>query len=121
MANNHVAGVPLQLESVLAGLRELEAVFGTGSEPILGAVRDGIAAAVAARDRGDTVGAFAKIGEAMNRLARLADEMGGGEGELMRAAAANFRAALTRGDVARAQETAAGMFVRSGAVEKRRS
>lgn len=121
MTDKHVAEVPEALEAVVARLGELESALGASVRPVLDAVRSGLIAAMAARDRGDVPGAIRCIGEAMDRLAAYADRMDAAEGAMMRAIARSFRAALLRGDHAGAKERAAVMFERSGATERKRT
>jgi hypothetical protein len=75
---------------------------------------------MAARDRGDMPAAIAQIGRAMDRLAALADQLDPAEATLMRALAQNFRAALLRGDEAQVKQSAAVMFEKSGAAERKK-
>jgi hypothetical protein len=121
MADKHDTEIPVALERVVAQLRELEVVLGTDVAPVLDAVRTTLLSAMAARDRGDVPGAIVEIGQAMDRLAALADRLDPAEAVLMRALAANFRAALLRGDTGHAQRSASVMFEKSGALEKKRS
>ena len=102
----------------MARLSDLETVLGAAARPVVAAVRSGLIAAMAARDRGDMPAAIAHLGEAMDRLSALADGVDPGEATLMRALAQNFRAALLRGDAAQAQESAATMLERSGATTR---
>jgi hypothetical protein len=108
------AAVPLAIGAVVARLGELEAVFGPSAKETLEAVRASLIAAMAARDRGDAEAATKCIGEGMNRLAGLADQLDPTEAVLMRVLAEQFRAALVRRDTSAAQRTADVMFERSG-------
>jgi len=111
--------VPVAIEQVVAGLEEMETVLGAAARPALGAVRDGLAQAMAARDRGDSDLAFERIGDAMRRLASAASVLDPAEAALMRAVAERFRALLCRRDTAGARRQADEMFLRSGAVERK--
>lgn len=119
MSHKHDEPVPA-LEKVIAGLAELEVVLGTQVRPVISAVRATLVGAMAARDRGDVPAAMQRIGDAMDRLTRLADTLDPGEAALMRALAQNFRAALARGDEAHAKRDAAVMLQKSGAVERKK-
>ena len=121
MAHEHDSDIPFPLDAVLTRLGDLEVVLGTRVRPVLANVRDTLIAAMAARDRGDVPGAIDHIGRAMNRLTALADELDPAEGALMRALAEHFRAALKRGDQAQAKQSAAVMFEKSGAVERKKT
>ena len=121
MTHKHEPDIPFPLDTVLARLGDLEVVLGTRVRPVLGQVREMLIAAMAARDRGDVPGAIDHIGRAMHRLTALADELDPAEGVLMRALAEHFRTALQRGDEAQAKQSAAVMFEKSGAVERKKS
>lgn len=110
------------LEGVLLRLGEMGAVLGSAAGPVVDAVRHALIEAMAARDRGDMPAAVATIGQAMDRLSGLADNMvDPGEGAMMRAVAQAFRAALLRGDYSDAKAVAARMMRESGAVERKKS
>jgi hypothetical protein len=109
------AAVPLAIDAVVSRLSELDTVFGPQARPTLEAVRASLLEAMAARDRGDGAAAVARIGEAMDRLASLADGLEEAEAMLMRVLAEQFRSALLRRDTAGARRTADVMFERSGA------
>ncbi|HVO24687.1 MAG TPA: hypothetical protein VMW56_13765 [Candidatus Margulisiibacteriota bacterium] len=121
MTHKHEEAVPTAIESVVARLGDLEAVLGPAAAPVVDAVRTGLIAAMAARDRGDMPAAIAQIGAAMDRLSALADGLDPGEATLMRALAHNFRAALLRGDAAQAQQSATTMLERSGGTTRQKS
>jgi len=121
MAHKHEEEIPVAIEAVVTRLGDLEAVLGTHAGPVVGAVRTLLIAAMAARDRGDMPAAVAQIGAAMDRLSALADDLDPAEATLMRALAQTFRRALLRGDAAQAQQSAALMFERSGAVPRKKS
>ena len=121
MAHKHEGEIPVAIESVVARLGDLEVVLGTHAGPVVAAVRTLLIAAMAARDRGDMPTAIAQIGEAMDRLSGLADDLDPAEATLMRALAQNFRAALLRGDAAQAHQSAAFMFEKSGATTRNKS
>jgi hypothetical protein len=120
MTHKHEEAVPAAIEAVVARLGDLETVLGAVARPAVAAVRTGLIAAMAARDRGDMPAAIAHIGEAMDRLSALADGLDPGEATLMRALAQHFRAALLRGDAAQAQQSAATMLERSGGTARRK-
>jgi hypothetical protein len=118
MAHKEEPEVPVALEGVTTRLDELQTVLGSHAAPTLAAVRAALINAMAARDRGDRDGSVRQIGDAMDRLAALADQLDPGEAALMRTVARHFRSALLRGDATRAKQTAAVMFEKSGAVER---
>ena len=120
MSHKHEEAIPVALESVVTRLGDLEVVLGAQAGPVVAAVRSMLIAAMAARDRGDMPAAVAQIGHAMDRLAALADGLDPAEASLMRALAENFRAALLRGDDARAKQSAALMFEKSGATPRKK-
>jgi hypothetical protein len=120
MADEHRASIPLELEQVLAGLGELRTVLGESARPVVDAVRARLVEAMAARDRGDPVAALGAVGEAMDRLAGLADQLDPAEAALMRAVSAQFRAALLHGNVPEAKQGLDVMLERSGAKEKKK-
>jgi hypothetical protein len=120
MAGEHRASVPLALEQVLDGLGELRTVLGDAAVPVIDAVRARLIEAMAARDRGDPAAALAAVGDAMDRLAALADRLDPGEAALMRAVSVQFRAALLRGNVPEARHGLDVMFDRSGARERKK-
>jgi hypothetical protein len=121
MAHKHEEQAPAALETLIARLGDLEVVLGVEVRPALGDIQTRLIAARAARDRGDVPAAVAQIGEAMDRLSRLADQFEPAEAVLMRAMAQSFRAALLRGDEAAAKERAAAMLQKSGAIERGKS
>jgi hypothetical protein len=61
-----------------------------------------------------------QISAAMQRLAGFADRLDPAEATLMRALVQTFRAALLRGNDADAKQTAAVMFEKSGARERKK-
>jgi len=119
MAHKHEPQIPAGLDMLVARLSEVEVVLGKAVAPVLAAVRDTLIAAMAARDRGDVPAAIVHVGQAMERLAALADRLDPAEAALMRAIAGQFQTALARGDEAHAKRSAAVMFERSGAVERK--
>ena len=120
MRHKHEQAVPTALEKVVEGLAELEATLGPQLGAGVAAVRAILIAAMAARDRGDVPGAILQIGDAMDRLSRLADSLDPGEAVLMRALAQSVRTALLRGDEARAKQSAAVMLEKSGSIERKK-
>jgi hypothetical protein len=121
MSHKHVEDIPSALETLVTRLGDLELVLGTHIGPTLASVRALLIAAMAARDRGDTPRAVDQIGQAMDQLIALADQLDPAEAMLMRALAHNFRAALLRGDEAQVKQSTAIMFQKSGAVERKKN
>jgi hypothetical protein len=120
MPHKHVEEIPAALEDLVTRLGELEVVFGTHVGPALAQVRATLGAAVAARDHGDVPAAIEYIGQAMDRLSALADDLDPAEAALMRGIAHAFRTALLRGDHAEAKRSSAVMLEKSGAVERKK-
>ena len=115
MADEHRPSVPAGLEDLIAGLGELEPLFGESAGAVIPTVRARLSEAMAARDRGDPVATMRAIGAAMEELARLADRLDPEDAMLMRAVAGRFQAALLRGDEPEAKQGLDSMFERSGA------
>lgn len=86
------------LESFLSRFDELERVLGPDVAPVLGRVREELAAGVAERARGRDDAALERIGRAMADLAALGDTIGPAEGALMRALTEQFVRDLSQGD-----------------------
>jgi hypothetical protein len=107
--------VPNALEDLIAGLGELEHVFGEPARALIPAVQARLTEAAAARDRGDAVATMRAIGAAMEQLAQLADRLDPHDAMQMRAVAERFQGALLRGDVPEAKQGLDVMFERSGA------
>ena len=120
MAHKDEPEIPGDIDAVVSRLDQLEVVLGTAVRPVLAAVRAGLIAALAARARGDIAAAVTQIGQAMDRLSTLADQLDPAEATLMRALTQTFRAALLRGDEATARRSTATMFEKSGAVERKK-
>ncbi len=118
MAHKDGPEIPADIGAVASRLDQLEVVLGTNVRPVLAAVKTMLAAAGAARARGDAPGAVAQIGQAMDLLSTLADQLDPAEATLMRALTQTFRGALLRGDAATAKQASATMFEKSGAVER---
>lgn len=118
MADKHAPEIPVDLETVVSRLGELEVVLGSEIGPLLAEVRTTLIAAMAARDRGDLPAALGEIGRGMDRLTTAAERLDPAEAALMRALAQTFRAALLRGDDGAVKQTTAAMFAKSGAVER---
>lgn len=114
MADEHRA-IPNALEQLIAGLGELEQVFGEPARALVPALQARLAEAMAARDRGDMAATMRAIGAAMEALARLADQLDPRDAMQMRAVAEQFQAALVRGDVPEAKQGLDTIFERSGA------
>lgn len=121
MGQDDHAPIPLGIDAVVSRLGELEVVFGPEARAVIEAVRATLLEALAARERGDGATSIARIGQAMDRLAGLADRMDPAEAALMRAVAEQFRGALLRQDTAQARQKADVMFERSGAAWRKRS
>jgi len=105
---------PARIEDLIAGLGELEQVFGAEARLLLPVIQARLREAAAARDRGDPVATMRAIGAAMEELARLADRLDARDAMLMRAVAQRFQTALLRGDVPEAKQDLDIMFERSG-------
>jgi len=115
MADEHRASVPGALEDLIAGLGELENLFGEAARTAIPIVQERLTEAMAARDRGDPVATMRAIGAAMEQLAHLADRLDPADAMLMRAVAERFQGALLRGDMPEAKQDLDVMFDRSGA------
>ena len=76
--------------------------------------------AIAARAAGDVPKATSKIGTAMDTLSQLADGLDPQEAALMRMLSAQFRQALTMGDMSETQRVSDVMRKRSGASIKKK-
>jgi hypothetical protein len=114
--HSHRVAFPEALEAFFTRIGELKVVLGPKAAPgvdgLEALIRDGLAA----RDRGDVPGAITRIVEAMNRLAELAAMSDAAEAPMLRAMAEQFAAALSRGSLADARQTADVMRARSGTV-----
>ncbi len=114
--HSHRIAFPEALEAFFLRIGELKVVLGpsaaSGVDGLEVLIREGLAA----RERGDVPGAISRIVEAMKRLAALAAASDVAEGPMLRAMAEHFAAALSRGAVADARETADAMRERSGTV-----
>jgi hypothetical protein len=106
---------PLALETLLARLDELAVVVGPAAAPRLGAVREGLARALALRARGDVPAAMQAIAAAMQELATIAAALDPAEASLMQAIAGQFGAAARRGETDEMARTSEIMRERSGA------
>src|SRR5436190_1640387 len=115
-AHSHLIAFPEALEAFFTRLPELKAVLGPAAAPEVDAVAEALREGLAARERGDAARAVARIADAMDRLAAVAGRAEPAEGAALRMVAAQFRRAMSRGDVATARETADTMRVRSGSV-----
>jgi len=115
MSDAHRPAVPVALEDLIAGLGDLERVFGPAARPVIPAVQARLTEAMAARDRGDPVATMQAVGQAMEQLAQLADRLDPQDAMRMRAVAEHFQAALLRGDTPAAKQGLDVMFERSGA------
>lgn len=119
MAHDH--SYPESLHALLTRLPELTIALGPRSKPGIEAVQKLLQEAVAARADGNVPAATAKIGAAMDTLARLADELDPQEATLMRMLSAQFRQALSLGDRGEAQRVSDVMRKNSGATIKKQS
>jgi hypothetical protein len=115
MADEHLPGTPAALEDLVAGLGDLEQLFGAAARPVVDTVQARLREAMAARDRGDPLATMRAIGAAMEQLAQLADRLAPQDAVLMRAVADRFRSAVLRGDAPQAKQDLDVMFERSGA------
>jgi hypothetical protein len=115
MADEHGPATPAALEELVAGLDDLEQLFGAAARPVVESVQARLREAMAARDRGDPLATMRAIGAAMEQLAQLADRLDPQDAMLMRVLADRFRSALLRGDAPQAKEDLDVMFERSGA------
>src|SRR4029450_13004594 len=70
MADEHRPSVPIVLEDLIAGLDELERLFGDAARSVVPAVQARLREAMAARDRGDPAAAMQAIPPGMGRLGR---------------------------------------------------
>ena len=120
MPDQHEPQIPVAVETVVTRLGELEVVLGRHVAPTLSAIRALLTCAMAARDRGDIPGAVQQIGQAMDRLTALADQLDPAEATLMRALAHRFRTALLRGDEHLVRQSTTTMLQKSGAVERKK-
>jgi hypothetical protein len=117
MASEDAVTIPVALEEVIEGLSALPAVLGDSAAPVVTAVQARLTEAMAARDRGDPVEMMRAIGDAMEKLAGLADRLDPHEAAMMRAVSSQFRSALMRGNVPEAKQGLDVMFERSGSRE----
>ena len=107
--------VPEPLEAFIKRLGELRVVFGDTGAATVVAVEDDLRRAMAARDHGRPQEGIALIGQGMDRLARLADELGPDAGTAMRMVIQQFRSALVHGHEGDARLAADVMRKMSGA------
>ena len=114
MADEHRPSVPVVLEDLIAGLDELERLFGDAARSVVPAVQARLREAMAARDRGDPAATMQAIGAAMEQLAQLADRLDPQDAMLMRAVAERFSGAVLSGDTPQAKQDLDLMFERSG-------
>jgi hypothetical protein len=114
--SNAVGGI----EDLLAGLGDLERLFGDEARRVIPAVQTRLTEALAARDRGDPVATIQAIGAAMEQLAQLADRLDPQDAMLMRTVAERFQGALLRGSASAAKQDLDVMFERSGSRYRKR-
>jgi hypothetical protein len=115
MADEHRPAAPAAIEDLIAGLGDLEQLFGEAARAVVPTVQARLTEAMAARDRGDPVATMRAIAAAMEQLAQLADRLDPQDAMLMRVLAERFQAALLRGDAPQAKQDLDVMFERSGA------
>jgi hypothetical protein len=108
------------LEDLIAGLGDLEQLFGEAARLVIPTVQARLTEALAARDRGDPVATMRAIGAAMEQLAQLADRLDPRDAMLMRAVAERFQGALLRGNVSAAKQDLDVMFEHSGSRYRKR-
>ncbi|MGA2410438.1 MAG: hypothetical protein ABSG46_08640 [Candidatus Binataceae bacterium] len=84
-------------------LQELELIAGPKARPVIAAIRDGLAQAVAKRQIGDVEGAFSLIRLAMQKVAVLGSDVDSEEGAMMRLMAERFGQAFSAGDKSEAR------------------
>ena len=106
--------------ALLTRLPELEIVLGPQSKSGLHMVQKLLQEAIAARAAADVPKATSKIGTAMDTLSQLADGLDPQEAALMRMLSAQFRQALTMGDMSETQRVSDVMRKRSGATIKKK-
>ena len=112
--HSHLIDFPEALQTLVGRLGELKVVLGPAAAPGVDRLEQTLREGLAARERGDVPLAVARIGAAMDQLAALADHLDPAEASAMRAMAGHFRAALTRGALGEARETADVMRARAG-------
>jgi hypothetical protein len=116
-AHSHLVDFPEALEALFSHMGELKVVLGPAAAPGVDEVERCLREGLAARERGDVGAAVTRIGEAMDRLAALAERaVDPAEGAAMRAVAEQFRRALARGALGEAKEKADVMREHSGGV-----
>ncbi len=114
--HSHLADFPEALEVLASRMDELKVVLGPAAAPGVDQIAVRLREGLAARDRGDAETAMAKIGQAIDLLAGLANRVDPAEGAMMRAVAEQFKQALARGSLGDAKEQAEAMRRRSGSV-----
>jgi hypothetical protein len=115
--HSHLIDFPEALEALFSRMGELKLVLGPAAAPGVDEVERFLREGLAARERGDVGRAVTRIGQAMDRLAALAEHaVDPAEGTAMRAVAEQFRRALARGALGEAKETADVMREHSGGV-----
>src|SRR3989454_11928901 len=114
--HSHLIDFPEALAALFSRMGELKTVLGPAAAPGVDEVERPLREGLAARARGDSSAAVAKLTRAMDLLAGLASHADAAEGAMMRAVATRFREALARGALGEAQQTADVMRERSGSV-----
>ena len=114
--HSHLIDFPEALDVFFSRIGEMKLVLGPAAAPDVDRAAELLREALAARERGDGPTAVARIGQAMDQLAALADHALPHEAPALRAMAQVFRQAMGRGAVSEAKEAADVMRDRSGSV-----
>jgi hypothetical protein len=114
--HSHLIDFPEALDVFFGRIGEMKLVLGPAAAPDVDRAAELLREALAARERGDGPTAVARIGQAMDQLAALADRALPQEAPALRAMAQVFRQAMGRGAVSEAKGAADVMRERSGSV-----
>jgi hypothetical protein len=106
------------MEGFLTRLDELRTVLGPAVGPSLDAAKAELAAALAARDRGDGDATKLALAKAMASIAALGDHLDAQEGALMRGLAGSFIQGMARGDRDAMETTLDSIQERTGTPKK---
>ena len=112
--HSHLIEFPEALEAFFSRVGELQVLLGPGSTDGVKRLESLMQQGLAARARGDVPMATARIIQAMDLLAELASAAPGLDGQMLRAMAEHFRAALGRGHLGEAKAAADVMREQSG-------
>jgi len=112
--HSHLIEFPEALEAFFSRVGELQVLLGPGSTDGVKRLESLMQQGLAARERGDVPMATARIIQAMDLLAELASAAPGLDGQMLRAMAEHFRAALGRGHLGEAKAAADVMREQSG-------